>query len=332
MPAQNLQAGMHIIYGMHRPVLTEAEKLFLKVYKPNLIFFAGAIENKESFKQLIDYIKDVLYEGEKRFFSVDCESVNVNRLKGKEGFEGLLQHTAPEMTTKGENFVRKQARDLGEALAYVGINLLLSPCFDLDLGSSIISGFGRSFSSDPEVCEQMASAFAEEIEKFGIRTVAKHFPGHGSANGDSHKNEVSAKPETFDLELAPFKKAMEKGKIKAYMFGHVKYEALGSDTPASICPMVYDLFAKTSSFGDEIIVSDSCFMEAVTKFGFKEYAKRFFRCSGDIIIFDKPDFTEKTFGISTETAFNYVNHILADCIGPNERTNYRVTNLLHKVA
>ena len=203
-----LTAGLHVVHGVHRPLEGRMPE-FLQQAKPHCLYFAGFITDKEQVKRDIALIKKN-YGNDVRFHIFDCESKNVNSTKGKPGFEGILEFTGSEIAAKGEKFVREEARKLGEALLHVGINMVFAPCFDLDLGSSIISGNGRSYSANPDVAFQMSDAFAEELEKLGIRTIAKHFPGHGSADGDSHLGTVYADPNTFDIELKPFVKSLEK--------------------------------------------------------------------------------------------------------------------------
>ena len=320
-----LAAGIHVVHGVHRPLKGEVPEI-LQIAKPHCLYFAGFIDDIEQTKQDIALIKQA-YGDDKRWHILDCESKFVNRTKGKPGFEGILEYTAPEMASHGVEFVRREARKLGDILAYVGINMVFAPCFDLDLGSSIISKYGRSYSPNPEVAYIMATAFAEELEKLGIRTVAKHFPGHGSANGDSHLGTVYADPTSFDAELQPFKKSLNKGMIKSYMLGHVIYPSLGSDLPASVCPKVFDLFSKCGSKGDEVLFSDSIFMGAVTNMGLNEYVSRFFKYSGDIIIFDKPDsqYVQKTFGLSLLEAYE----VIAKAVEQEKTNRQRIENVIN---
>src|SRR4029079_17876946 len=98
-----------------------------------------------------------------------------------------------------------------QTLAKAGINLNLAPVVDLDANPNnpIIKGKRRSFHADPEIVAAHAIEYARAHQKHGVLTCAKHFPGHGSAMGDTHLGYVNVTKHWTDKELIPFKRMID---------------------------------------------------------------------------------------------------------------------------
>jgi beta-N-acetylhexosaminidase len=161
--------------------------------------------------------------------------------------------------------VRQRGRELGSALASMGIDLDLAPVVDLDAGpySGIIGD--RSFSSDPAVATEYGLAFAAGLTDAGVRATAKHFPGHGPAAGDDHAGRVTSALSLAELtgtHVRPFA-AMVGAGIPVVMMSNVDYAALDRDLPASLSPAAYRLLRETGFRG--VALTDSVGMAAVNK-------------------------------------------------------------------
>ena len=80
----------------------------------------------------------------------------------------------------------------------------------------------RSFGEDPEAGERDGGAYIEGAHEFGMLTTAKHFPGHGDTDVDSHLAVPSVKGDKAHLEsveLLPFRAAIAAG-VDAVMVAH----------------------------------------------------------------------------------------------------------------
>ena len=86
------------------------------------------------------------------------------------------------------------AADRAGAMRHYGINVDFAPVADLDLGSPVVGN--RSYGSDPNTVVTYAGAFAQGLRDNGVLPVLKHFPGHGSSDGDSHKTLAITDPWT----------------------------------------------------------------------------------------------------------------------------------------
>ena len=194
--------------------------------------------------------------------STDEETGRVRTFEGILGPSPSARRLAREATAPA---VRQRGRELGAALASMGIDLDLAPVADIDGGpySGIIGD--RSFSSDPEVATEYALAFAAGLADGGVRATAKHFPGHGAAAGDDHTGRVTSSltlPELTATHVKPFA-AMAGAGIPVIMMSNVDYAALDPALPASLSPAAYRLLRETGFRG--VALTDSVGMAAVNK-------------------------------------------------------------------
>ena len=113
--------------------------------------------------------------------SIDQEGGKVNRLKDKYGFTRSI--TAQDMG-KATNLdsVKFYAEATAATLAGLGINVNFAPVVDVAVNkeNTVIYKVGRSFSSSSDTVAIMAEEFIKPHRRFGVTTVLKHFPGHGS--------------------------------------------------------------------------------------------------------------------------------------------------------
>ncbi|MFF2085494.1 glycoside hydrolase family 3 N-terminal domain-containing protein [Nocardia sp. NPDC058176] len=137
-----------------------------------------------------------------------------------------------------------------QALKDLGITVNFAP--DTDVSSqpdnSVIGD--RSFSDDPQVVVTFADAYIRASNQVGLGSVIKHFPGHGSASGDSHTGAVTTPPldQMQDTDLVPFRELVGSG--AAVMVGHLDVPGLTEpDVPASISPAVMSLLREGTGYG-----------------------------------------------------------------------------------
>ena len=121
----------------------------------------------------------------------------------------------------------------------IGINMVLGPV--LDVADSLSFMGRRSYGSDPVRVSDLAVAYARGLESRGVMSVAKHFPGHGGAHGDSHKRKpvIERTLRQMDsIDLYPFRKYVEAG-LSAVMVGHIAVPAIDPEMrPAAVSEAV----------------------------------------------------------------------------------------------
>lgn len=126
-------------------------------------------------------------------------------------------------------------REIASQSREVGVNMVLGPVLDVSSDLNRVIG-KRSFGNNAEEVASFGVAYAKGLESGGVISVAKHFPGHGFANSDSHKNVASLSRGISlldSIDLRPFREYIDAG-LTAVMAGHIEAKALDpSGNPAS---------------------------------------------------------------------------------------------------
>ena len=167
--------------------------------------------NVKSPRQIRSLIKSIKKAGRKGgqevIISVDQEGGWVQRLKTKNGhipFNFTAKKVAQCYTPRAAKYMY---RSIACQLRKTGINLNFGPVVDIDITGKknpIIGKLGRSYSGNSKTVIRYANAFIQAHKEYGIGTVAKHFPGHGSSLTDSHKGFTSI-PNWNLKELEPYR-------------------------------------------------------------------------------------------------------------------------------
>jgi beta-N-acetylhexosaminidase len=221
------------------------------------------IESPAQVKRLIDHLQ--AQAAVPLLVSIDQEGGRVNRLKADYGFPESLSHEELGRLNNLEETYH-HAELTAKTLASVGINLNLAPVVDLDANpdNPIIKGKRRSFSSDPETVSQQAGAFIKAHRAQGVLTCAKHFPGHGSAPGDTHLGMTDSTKTWSEAELIPFRQLIEAGLCDMIMSAHIFNANLDPDHPATLSrTVITDLLRGTLGF-QGAICSDDLEMKAIS--------------------------------------------------------------------
>lgn len=236
--------------------------------------------------------------------SIDQEGGRVNRLKSQYGFPETLSHE--ELGRKNDlAFTFSHAEMIAKTLAEVGINLNLAPVIDLDVNpdNPIIKGKKRSFHSDPEIVAQHAIAYAEAHRQHGVLICPKHFPGHGSAMGDTHLGLVNVTKTWNERELIPFQRLIESGLCDIMMTAHVFNANLDAERPATLSKNILHGILREKLGFRGVIVSDDMEMKAISSQYGLENAIQFAIDAGiDLLCFGNnmthdPNIGEKAMGI-----------------------------------
>ena len=142
----------------------------------------------------------------------------------------------------------------------IGINVVLAPVLDVltCLENPIIGT--RSFSSDPNLVAELGCAFIEGIQEEGVLACAKHFPGHGDTNRDSHTALPVVSGFSEELELAPFSAAIRAG-VGMVMTAHVVYSEVDPETPGTYSKIIMDEVLRDRLGFGGLLVTDALVME-----------------------------------------------------------------------
>lgn len=214
------------------------------------------------------------YGGGNLLIGVDQEGGNVARLRHADGFPAT--RSAQATAALGHDAIRENASIVATELAEAGINLNFAPCTDVNTNPNcpIIGKYGRSFSADPQEVADCARIWIDVQLSKGVISCLKHFPGHGSAMGDTHAGLVDVSKTWAENELDPYRILIAEGGIDMVMVAHVINRQMGDNLPASLSPnVVREKLRKELGFNG-VIVTDDMAMGAITgHYGFEQGLK-----------------------------------------------------------
>ena len=163
------------------------------------------------------------------------------------------------------DLTRRVAAANARFLRSVGINWNFAPVLDVNVNPLNPVIGDRSYGSDPERVADHGLACAAGLAQEGVAACAKHFPGHGDTEQDSHHDLPTVTRSRSDLEtteLLPFRRAVQAG-IPAIMTAHIVFPALDPGLPATLSPAVLNGLLRGQWGYDGVIVTDSMGMQAI---------------------------------------------------------------------
>jgi beta-N-acetylhexosaminidase len=263
--------------------------LFSKDFRKILLKEKDTTKNIKSPKQLKKLVKQIRkLSPSKLFISIDEEGGQISRLSSSMGFNvETLSHK--ELGEKNDmELTYKQAKKIAKTLNDLGINVNFAPCVDLAINkeSPIIYKKGRAFSDNPRIVAKHAQAYIQAHNKYKILTVAKHFPGHGSAIDDSHKGFTDISSTWNKTELEPYIYLNKKWLLNAVMIAHVYNKNLDKYYPASMSKKIITRILKKAIKFKGIVFSDDMQMKAISdNFSLEDSIIASINAGVDVLIF-----------------------------------------------
>ncbi len=190
-----------------------------------VILFKRNFKDYWQLKQLIKQIKAL--KGEDFLLAVDQEGGRVIRF-------GLPFTQLPPLGLLGQ--IHAHDADLAKTLTHLhawlmasellslGVDLSFAPVLDLDNGSDVIGD--RAFAATPDLVIELGELYCRSMQAAGMKTTAKHYPGHGTVKADSHFELPTDKRSQHDinaLDMQPFVQLNQSACIDAMMLSHVIY-------------------------------------------------------------------------------------------------------------
>lgn len=185
-----------------------------------------------------------------------------------------------------EELVEEAGREIGRQLSEIKIFVNYAPVVDVNNnpGNPVINT--RSFGENPERVARLGAAYMRGMRQGGVYGSAKHFPGHGDTDVDSH---VGMPVLPFDrarldsLELVPFRRLIDEG-VEMVMVGHLSVPALDpSGRPASVSrPVITGLLKDEMGF-QGIVITDALGMHGVAD-SHSNAALEAYRAGADILL------------------------------------------------
>ena len=191
--------------------------------------------------------------------------------------------------TGNPDYARAMGRVTGVEGRAVGVHLAFAPVADVNSnpGNPIINT--RSFGGDPHDVARYVEATVRGLREGGILSTAKHFPGHGDTETDSHLAlpTITAPWPRFDsLELVPFRAAIGAG-VDAVMSAHIALPALdaGQRRAGTLSPAILTGILRDSLGFRGLVTTDALDMGAIAKeIGPEEATIRAFEAGSDLLL------------------------------------------------
>lgn len=219
---------------------------------------------------------------EKLFITVDEEGGTVARLAKA----GLCSNMGSASSLTSKKAANSAGSEVGKCLKGLGFNVDFAPVADTlyATGSSVLKDRVFANSSDPKEVATLANAFREGLDSQGVIATYKHFPGHGSAAGDTHTGKVVASKSWSDFkkeDIIPFKDGIDKG-VDMIMVAHITTND-SDGAPVSMSSKYLQTYLREELGYKGIIITDALVMDAADKYS-SNPALSAFEAGADILL------------------------------------------------
>ena len=274
------ELGQLLLTGVPGPHLDpETAATFRRIQPGGYILFGRNIESPSQLRKLIDDLR-ALSEREP-IVTIDQEGGRVSRLR-------LLGHEPPNANqlrdAKNPELITRHGRITGELLRIFGFNLDLCPVLDISFDDEADNSLrGRCYGNSVEEVVRNAGLFNDALQRAGILSCGKHFPGYSRAPLDAH-HELPVQTHTredFEAhELKVFRQFA--GRVDSMMIGHGLYPGLGEGGLCSSLSkrIVSELLRGELGF-EGLVLTDDLDMGAILNHHGLEETVRLAICAGN---------------------------------------------------
>lgn len=178
----------------------------------------------------------------------------------------------------------------------LGVHQIYAPVLDVNNNPENPVINVRSFSADPEIVAEFGTAFMQGVHSENLISTAKHFPGHGDTDTDSH-NELPVLDLEYSrldsIELIPFKAAIESG-INSIMSAHISFPQISAhpELPGTLDSTIIGGILRDSLNFKGLVVTDGLEMRGITsKFSPGRAVVRALNAGADIMLISPDIYT-----------------------------------------
>ena len=280
--------GQRLAFGIIGPSLSDEKIELIRKYRiGNVLLFRENVTDGNQLRALCRSIQDLILEttGIPAFIAVDQEGGMVSRLSAD--LVNVPGNMAVAAAGKPET-ARRMAAITARQLRGTGINFNLAPAVDVNNNSRNPVIGVRSYGDDPDLTAEYAVSAVRGYAENCLLCCAKHFPGHGRTDVDSH----IALPvvnrslrELWETELIPFRAVIDAG-VPAVMSSHILFPQIEpKEVPSTMSRRImHDLLREEMGFGG-LILSDDLNMDAIRMhYGISHGAVEAMKAGVDLII------------------------------------------------
>jgi beta-N-acetylhexosaminidase len=288
------QVGQLLMVGIDSGGLSSAAADVLTDTRAGSVILLGnSTSGSAATKRVVTAVRDATRrpEGVRTLLAADQEGGLVQRLQGP-GFDDIP--SAVRQATFTDVRLSGDAARWGRQLKAAGIDANLAPVADVvpaDLGDSNapIGRLNRGYGSSPRTVAAKATAFVEGMDRAGIATAAKHFPGLGRVRGntDYARRVVDSQTTRRDPALAPFAASVEAG-VDMVMVSSAFYSRIDPNRRAADSPVVIGGMLRGDLGFGGVVISDDLAAAAMEDLSPAERALKFVGAGGDLLIVGDP--------------------------------------------
>jgi beta-N-acetylhexosaminidase len=233
----------------------------------HVVLFARNVAGPEQVAELVRELQSVARDAgqaQPLLVAVDQEGGRVARLKDP---WTIWPSARAVGQTGSEETARKMAEALAEELKACGIRCDFAPCVDVDTNPRNPVIGDRSFGENPDLVGRLGVAMIRGFQDNGVVACAKHFPGHGDTDVDSHLDLPSvehSRSRLDDVELRPFRMAIEAG-VATVMVSHLLVREIDDALPATLSRRVVTGLLREELGFAGVVVTDALEMKALAK-------------------------------------------------------------------
>ncbi|KAL1663607.1 glycoside hydrolase superfamily [Schizophyllum commune] len=287
------EIGQHFILGFHGQQVSEDIRTLIRDYHlGHIILMKRNIKDAAQTKRLINELQQIAKDAghaKPLLIGTDQENGLVSAFSLPNGNAGT--QLSPRITdvvfaspgamalaaTGSPELAYKTSQAIALELKYVGIQWAFGPVADVNsdprnpvIGEAHRKYFCvRSFGDDPATVSKYVRAMTDAYEAAGVAASAKHFPGHGDTNVDSHLGLPRIEKSLDDLralELVPFQVAISDKGTASIMTGHMALpKIIGDDSPSSLSRKITTDLLREEMGYQGVVVTDCLEMDAVAK-------------------------------------------------------------------
>lgn len=194
--------------------------------------------------------------------------------------------------TRNEDLINRTAHAIADQCSRLGVHINFAPVADVNNNPKNPVINARSFGENKGLVSLMAKAYMHGLQDNGIMACAKHFPGHGDTDVDSHLDLPKinkSKLQLDSLEFYPFKDLIEQG-IQSVMVAHLNIPSLetNKNVPSTLSSSIVKQLLKQELKFQGLVFTDALNMKGVTKYyqpGEVDYLA--FKAGNDVLLFSE---------------------------------------------
>src|SRR5262245_51897870 len=264
----------------------EVKRLIREFGVGQAILFKRNVESPEQVAELVRELQSAARDARLELpvlVAVDQEGGRVARLR-----EPWTEWPTARVLgrTEDDSLARQMGQTLAAELSACGIRLDFTPVMDVDTNPANPVIGDRSYGEDPELVGRMGVAVIRGLQDHGVAACAKHFPGHGDTDLDSHFALPAvdhSRSRLDEIELRPFRMAIQAG-VASFMTAHVIVRELDETVPATLSPRIVQGLLRDEMKYEGVIFSDDLEMKAVSeRWGYADAAVRALKAGCDAL-------------------------------------------------